>query len=240
MLMIACLFACGCAKDEVVIVDVTGGVSVESSELPAEGASAAARAQVTVRDTAAYVLSGAEGTMLYGAVAYENTGDAPVVLTDAEFTFTADGNAIIHVFTPVFAEQTVVLPGESSYVALWRAESGLAPGTEATLAAKLSCKPCEGARNALAVDRIFLAHNYPAFTTMTGRVTAERDCPLNLLYTAFYDDAGGLLGVWYFTEGAQLMAGEALPFTQHMKSLPIEGLAEQTAQVRAFGVGIQY
>lgn len=229
------------------VIDVTGSTTAAPASngppatpaeggTPGEGAGQGPRAEV--RQTVAYALACAEGPALYGAAAYENTGDAPLRLTGASFTFTFNGQAEAVDFVPVFAAETIVLPGETAYAALWYTLPSLDPGAPVQLSASLQYEAAPAGRIAIQAGDIRLAHNYPAFTTMAGVLTAGADCPCNLVYTGFYDEGGALLGVWYFTDNAQLMAGEPKAFTTHMKELPIDGLAEQTAEVRAFGIGI--
>lgn len=248
LLCIGCAFLLlGCAKEQkAVVIDVTGGSAAlaEPSGKPSPGdgqesaSSVKGGPRAEVRDTAAYALSGDEGPALYGAVAYENTGGAPLRLTKATFTFTFAGTAEEVEFTPVFADKTIVLPGETSYAALWYARPGLTPGIEVRLSATLQWEESSQSRIAIGAENIHLAHNYPAFTTMAGVLTAETDCPCNLVYTAFYGQSGDFLGVWYFTENAYLIAGEPKAFTTHMKEFPLADLAERAAQIRCFGIGM--
>ncbi len=241
LICIGLLLLLGCEKEpETVVIGMTAitpDAAGESLQPQADGAGGKAQAQV--RDTVAYVLPCLEGPSLYGAAAYENTGDTPLYITQAEFTFSLPGLREEIQFTPVFSQETVVLPGETSYVALWYAYPDLTPGTEVTLDATLHWEATEGERVALSADSIHLARNYPAFVSMAGTVTAQQDCPCNLVYTAFYDEADQLLGVWYFTVNAQLFAGEPYSFTTHMKELPLPELEDQAARVESFGVGIQ-
>ncbi|NCB30726.1 MAG: hypothetical protein EOM66_04890 [Clostridia bacterium] len=250
LLCIVCLFLLlGCAKEpEAVVIDVTAaGSGVTPAPLSAEPAreegedtaSAKAGPAAEIRGTAAYILSCAEGPALYGAVAYENTGDAPLVVTKANFTFSFAGTTEEVEFTPIFADKTIVLPGETSYAVLWYTMADLVPGTEVRLSASLQWEEASSARIAIDLGNLYLAHNYPAFTSMAGILTAQADCPCNLIYTAFYDESGNLLGVWYFTENAHLLAGEPKAFTTHMKELPLENLAEQTKEIHYFGIGME-
>ncbi len=193
--------------------------------------------QVTVADTVAYVFDGAEGPTLYGAAAYENTGNCPVVLTGAALSFTVNGTAQSHDYTPVMNELAVLLPGETGFIAWWHPDASLTPGAAAALAVELSCRQAEAARISVRPSSLYLADNYPGFTTMTGSLEADGECSLNLIYTGFYDDNGKLLGVWHFTKNAPLDPGESKTFAVHMKELPIEGLAEKTGEIRTYGVG---
>ena len=110
------LLASGCAKKEekasLFAVDpLNGGAKTDEAALPgpkgaagletAPAAEPAATADpgaapspaVTVTGTAAYVFDGAEGPTLYGAAAYENTGNCPVIITNAALSFNVGGTA---------------------------------------------------------------------------------------------------------------------------------------------------
>ena len=243
------VLSAGCSKEpETIVIGITatGQPEAASSAASTEGEAAASaqpaasgKAQAKVRDTVAYVLSCAEGPALYGAVAYENTGDTPLTLTQADFAFTLADHVEEVTFTPVFAKETVVLPGETAYAALWYTMADLVPGAQVALDASLSWEAAQAeSRIPIQVENIHLAHNYPAFVSMAGTITAAQDCPCNIIYTAFYDQDDRLLGVWYFTDNAQLMGGEPKAFTTHMTDLPLTDLADTAARVEAFGVGI--
>lgn len=243
------VLSAGCSKEpETIVIGITatGQPEAASSAASTEGEAAASaqpavsgKAQAKVRDTVAYVLSCAEGPALYGAVAYENTGDTPLTLTQADFAFTLADHVEEVTFTPVFAKETVVLPGETAYAALWYTMADLVPGAQVELDASLSWEAAQAeSRIPIQVENIHLAHNYPAFVSMAGTITAAQDCPCNIIYTAFYGQNDQLLGVWYFTDNAQLMGGEPKAFTTHMEELPLTDLADAAARVEAFGVGI--
>ena len=130
------LLASGCAKKEekasLFAVDpLNGGAKTDEAALPgpkgiagletapaAEPAStadpeAAPSPAVVVTGTAAYVFDGAEGPTLYGAAAYENTGNCPVIITNAALSFNVGGTAYQYSFVPIMNDKTVVLPGET-------------------------------------------------------------------------------------------------------------------------------
>ena len=76
-------------------------------------------------------------------------------------------------FTPVFAKETVVLPGETAYAALWYTMADLVPGAQVALDASLSWEAAQAeSRIPIQVENIHLAHNYPAFVSMAGTITA--------------------------------------------------------------------
>lgn len=208
---------------------VQPSTSADPAEAPAPG--------VSVTDTVACVFDGAEGPTLYGAAAYENTGNCPVVLTGATLSFTVGGTAQSHDYLPVMSDTAILLPGETGFLAWWNPDPSLAPGASAALAVELSCCESEGTRISVTPGSLYLADNYPGFTTMTGSLEADGECSLNLIYTGFYDENGKLLGVWHFTKNAPLDPGESKTFAVHMKELPIDGLAEKTKEIRTYGVG---
>ncbi|MEA4971012.1 MAG: hypothetical protein VB051_10880 [Candidatus Pelethousia sp.] len=228
------------------VIDVTGASAARPAEAGETQAPEAGEPQAAskgspkaeVKDTVAYAFKGAEGPVLYGALAYENTGSAPLTLTKATFAFALEGATEEVEFTPIFADQTVILPGETGYAALWYPLADIEPGADVRLSASLQWQAAE-ARIPIEVQNLRLAHNYPGFTTMAGVLIAEADCSCNLIYTAFYDANENLLGVWYFTENAHLVSAEPKAFTSHLKEFPLADLAERTAQIRAFGVGME-
>ncbi len=228
------------------VIDVTGASAARPAAAGATQAPEAGEPQAAgkgspkaeVKDTVAYAFKGAEGPVLYGALAYENTGSAPLTLTKVTFAFALDGATEEVEFTPIFADQTVILPGETGYAALWYSLADIEPGADVRLSASLQWQAAE-ARIPIEVQSLRLAHNYPGFTTMAGVLTAEADCSCNLIYTAFYDENENLLGVWYFTENAHLASAEPKAFTSHLKEFPLADLAERTAQIRALGVGME-
>ncbi len=211
-------------------------VTENQPTLSADPAAAPAPA-VKVTDTAAYVFDGAEGPTLYGAVAYENTGNCPIVLTGATLSFTVGGASQSHDYLPVMSDIAVLLPGETGFIAWWNPDPSLASGSPAAMTATLSCAHTDAQRIPVTPRSVFLADNYPGFTTMTGALESDGECSLNLVYTGFYDENGELLGVWHFTKNAPLDPGENKTFAVHMKELPIEGLAEKTKEIRTYGVG---
>ncbi len=242
MLCICCVLPLlGCAKEpEAVVIDVTGASAArpaEAGETQAPASKGSPKAEI--KDTVAYTFKGAEGPVLYGALAYENIGSAPLTLTKATFNFALEGKTEEVEFTPIFADQTVILPGETGYAALWYPLADIEPGADVRLSASLQWQAAAEARIPIEVQNLRLAHNYPGFTTMAGVLTAAADCPCNLIYTAFYDENESLLGVWYFTENAHLVSAEPKAFTSHLKDFPLADLAERTAQIRTFGVGME-
>jgi len=248
-LLCAALF--GCKKEEepenIMQFGENSGVSQSAGEegasqtMPSEegspGPAAVKGAAVTVRHSVAYAFDG----VLYGAVAYENTGSVPVVVNEAQFSFTTGGNPYIQTFEPVYAQYDVVAPGDTSYCVLFFEDEEIQPG-DAQLTAQLSCQQAEGAPFLLQVEHGYLVENYPGFATLSGALknppTQHRTCELNMIYAGFYDDAGELLGVWYFSKNAVLAPDVQKPFVIHLKALPIENLAEdcETIEFRAIGI----
>ena len=262
IVFIACilLLATGCAKAEehASLFDVgplNGGAEADEAALPAprraEGLETVPAAgpvstadqeappspAVTFTGTAAYVFDGAEGPTLYGAAAYENTGNCPVIITNAALSFNAGGTAYQYSFLPIMNDTTAVLPGETSFVTFWHKDPSLIPGTPAAMTARLDCARAEGRDVTVYARDVFLSDNYPGFTTMTGVLSSDGECSLNLVYTGFYDSSGDLIGVWHFTKNAPLNGRDSKSFSIHMKELPIDGLAEKTSSVKVMGIG---
>jgi len=198
------------------------------------------RADVTA--SVAYAFAGeGDSVTLYGAAEYQNNGDCPVKLTEAVFTFTHEGGTVEHSFVPPLAAYEVLLPGETGYVTLFLEDSSAAGG-EVTLTASLSGEAASDERILMQADHIYLADNYPGFTTMTGTLslTEEAECEMNMVYVGFYDEDGALIGVWNFTKSAQFEgAGDAKNFTVHMRALPIDDLAAKTASTNAVAFGFR-
>ncbi len=241
MLILVLALACGCKSEPQQVVDVLGSESTQadatSSDSAAQGS--VTGATVSVVDTVAYVFDCAEGVTLYGAVEYQNTGDVPVRITQASFSFTAGGQFIPQQFTPILSEYDIVQPGQSSYIAMWFKDDTLSAGASCELEAGLTCEASSVERNDIAVTDLFLADNYPGFTTLSGsiRSTSSETCSLNMIYVGFYGSDGGLLGVWHFTRNAQLEPGDEKAFVVNMTELPISGLAELASEARGTGFG---
>ncbi|MBE5784210.1 MAG: hypothetical protein E7330_00225 [Clostridiales bacterium] len=207
------------------------------TEAPSYGKNAAA----SITDTAALFFEGTEGLTLYGAIAFENTGDCPIIIGSAAFTFSVEGGTIEHSFTPAFAEYTVLLPGETSFLSAWllqEEDSGFTAETEVTLSASINAvRAASDMRILLSLDNLFLADNYPAFTTLSGRMTADAACGMNVIHTGFYDESGDFLGAWYFTKNTLFESGEAKDFVVQMRGFPIDALSEKAAEIEAMGFG---
>ena len=214
------LLASGCAKKE----EKASLFAVAEPAATADPGAAPSPA-VTLTGTAAYVFDGAEGPTLYGAAAYENTGNCPVIITNAALSFNVGGTAYQYSFVPIMNDKTVVLPGETSFVAFWHKDSSL------------DCAKAEGRDVTVYAKDIFLADNYPGFTTMTGTLSSDGECDLNLVYIGFYDSSDNLIGVWHFTKNAPMDGSDSKSFSIHMKELPIDGLAEKTSSVKVIGIG---
>ncbi|MDD4075824.1 MAG: hypothetical protein PHC80_07005 [Eubacteriales bacterium] len=236
------LLLCGCQQAAPAPEDVLD-VTAEKDSL-AQGVSGdtvkegQTRGSFTVLHTAAYVFEGEEGVTLYGAVEYRNDADTPLWLSGVTFDFAGE-QSCSQSFVPALAEYDRVDPGAHGYAAGWFPAEEFAPGAQLTLTATLSQAASGGAYIPLTVSDLFLADNYPAFTTMTGTLTNETDtdCALNMIHTAFYDENGQFLGVWYFPTNAQLNGMDSVRFATHLRSFPIKQLSEKAVDFssRAFG-----
>lgn len=195
-------------------------------------------AGITVIRTVSFIYGENEDLMLYGAAEYTNSGDCPVTVTSAVFTFSLGGAEVTNEFVPVLSEYDVVLPGQNSYVTLWLPYEGETAANEVTLSVSLKCERTDKTRIELVLDDLYLADNYPGFTTLSGSVRniSDTECSLNLAYAGFYDETGSLIGVWYFTKNATLSGGDEKNFVVHMTGLP-SGLSLKTAEIRSAAFG---
>lgn len=209
-----------------------------SAPVPEEAQGTRAQNGFTVLHTAAYVFEGEDGSTLYGAVEFRNDADVPLWLSGVQLDFSGE-ETLSQSYVPALAEYDRIDPGAHGYAAAWFPAQTLAPGTPLALTASLSHTAEGGAYIPLTVSDLFLADNYPAFTTMTGTLTNEtgESCALNMLYTAFYDADGEFLGVWYFPTNTQLDSMDSVRFATHLRSFPVERLSEKAAAFssRAFG-----
>ena len=218
--------------------EASGNGQAEPAQSPAAGSSVAkAGVAVAVTDSAAWYFPGT----LYGGVAYKNEGSEPMTLAGASFTFSYSGKTQTSDFTPVAAEQDIVLPGETGYCTLWLPyDDALGMPEELKVTAELTAQAAAQSPQPLAVADARLIQNYPGFSTLSGSLKnpGANPCDLNMVYAAFYNEQDKLLGVWYFTRNAVLQPGEDAAFVVHLQALPIEGLAEQTKEIRfrAFGM----
>ncbi len=243
--MLACLLLllCGCqsAKESEAITDISAAEPAPvQSESGAQSAAAPSTSEgsFAIIQTAAYAYEENGVCMLYGAVEYENTGKSPVYLSEASFSFSGTNSAVM-AYEPVLAAFDPILPGERSYTAAWFPGEGFTPGEEVDLHVKLRAQGTQEKGCPLTVDDVFFADNYPAFSTMTGTLCNEgrESCALNMIYAGLYDKDGKFLGVWYFSQNAQLDGGDCVRFTTHLRSFPLNHLAEADVQCkcRAFG-----
>lgn len=191
-------------------------------------------ASVAVQATTAYDFD----DTLYGAAAYVNDGDCPIVITEANFTFRWNGGSENRTFIPAHADYDVVLPGETAYVTCW--VNDIESAGAIALEAVLTCERTQKQAMPFAVENARLIGNYPEFATLSGRlINKSRDTfGLSVVQAGFYDESGAFLGAWYFTRNAQLAPEAKKNFVVHLRSLPIPDLAENCAQLetRAFGL----
>lgn len=196
---------------------------------------------VEVLSTAAHIFEGASGPTLYGAIEYRNIGEKPLYITSASFSFSVDGKSVFQEFVPPLNKFDIIMPGERSFLTLWHMEPDLKLNAQATLTAYLKYEASEENRIPLQVSNLYLAGNYPKFTTLSGTVenTNGFECPMNMIYVGFYDEKGALLGVWHFSHNALLEAGDIKSFVVHMKELPIQNLASRCASFHATAFGFE-
>lgn len=244
MLMAFLLLLSGCQAKEKAEDTLEVGAAAAGTPLPSDNGEGMAPAQTAAASTptkAGVAIAVVDSVAchfsntLYGGIAYKNEGSMPVRLTAASFTFSYSGRTQTSDFTPIAAEQDIVLPGETGYCTLWLPyDDALGIPEDLTVTAELTAAAAEGSPQLLTVNDARLIQNYPGFATLSGSLKnpGPQPCELNMVYAAFYDEQEKLLGVWYFTKNALLQPGEDAAFVVHLQALPIEGLAEQTKQIR--------
>jgi predicted small secreted protein len=247
LLFTACTML-ACAKEtgeDVVLLNPTtsdGTVNVELTPNDYDATAAPvknARPSLKVVSTVAYAYE-ADGTPgLYGAVEFQNNGSADIIVTKAVFTFLAGQTKVEHEFVPVLGEYDVVEPGESSFVTLWLPNDTVAASTAATLEADITCEAAQTKRLNMDSANLFLADNYPKFTTLSGTLTnaSSGECSFLMTYVGFYDDSENLLGVWYFTKNIRLNPGDSIDFVSRMEDLPINGLSKTAKSIKTSAFG---
>lgn len=251
-LLAACMLLAGCAKEPEATENTlelhastpqTGSVAAPAATAPASaspGAKPSAQMGegkgLIVEQTVAYAFAGT----LYGGVTYRNEGASAVSLTEATFTFSYAGTTHTETFEPFAGRSDVVPAGESASVTLFLPLEGLANVDDISLTAELKAAPTDTAPQKLEVHDERLIQNYPGFATLSGtlRNPGGEASGLNLIYVEFYDEADKLLGVWYFSRNVVLQPQQSTAFVVHLRSLPIEGLAEKTATMRFRALGI--
>lgn len=196
-------------------------------------------AGVKITASAAYVFEGAQGPAIYGAIEYENTGNCPIILSKAHFSFTLDSGKLEHDYVPPLGEYTIVLPGETSFATIWIGGQSALPGANISLTASLTVVEAAAPTVALEVDQLYVADNYPGFSTLSGRLscTSEAGCSMNIVYVGFYDEAGTFLGAWYFTKNAVLEQGDAKNFVINMRDFPLSDLGARAASFKSAAFG---
>lgn len=198
--------------------------------------------QVKVMASVAYLFEGEKGSILYGAAEYKNTGDCPVTVSNASFEFNLGGSRYKEETTPALNAYDIVLPGETSYVAAWIEKEDIEykEGNEVAVSVQLSPARSLDTPLKLTAGKLYIAQNYPGFCTLSGSLTNESmdDCDLNMIYSAFYDKKGDLLGVWNFSKNVLLAPGDEKAFVVHMRALPIPDLAQNTSEIKTVGFGI--
>jgi len=252
MLLILLLFtACAvlaCAKEtgeDIVLLNPTpsdGTVNVELTPNGYDATSAPANSSlpsIKVMSTVAYAYEADSTLGLYGAVEFQNNGSADIIVTKAVFTFLAGETKVEHEFAPVLSEYDVVEPGESSFVTLWLPNDTIAASTVVTLEADLTCEVAQTKRLNMDSANLFLADNYPKFTTLSGTLknASGGECSFLMTYVGFYDESENLLGVWYFTKNIRLNPGDSIDFVSRMEDLPVNGLSKTAKSIKTSAFG---
>ena len=239
--LLLALLTGGCAKQEEAEKALDFNAASAAQATPAQEGQSPANSsarpvtpgtgKLKLTDSVCYAFPG----MLYGAVAYTNTDDAAIMLTEAYFAFTYDGGSQQSTFRPVTADYEAVQPGETAWCTLWLPVDDTAGAPQnIKLDAQLSASRTDVQQQTLVVSQARLIQNYPGFATLSGELAnpGTQTCDLNLVYVGFYDKDEAFLGSWHFTQNAVLQPGDSAAFVVHLQSLPIQGLSEQTAEMR--------
>lgn len=237
-MLVPSLCACGGREAETAdALDLSQTAAGEGTPLPASEYGHSAGVKITA--SVAYAFDGANGPVLYGAVEYQNTGNCPVTISKASFTFHIDETEIKHEYEPPLGSYTIVLPGETSFEAAWLTEPDVAADANVTLTAELTAVESAASGISLKADHLYAADNYPGFSTLSGRLscTSDKGCSMNIVYVGFYDAAGAFLGAWYFTKNAVLESGDQKNFVINMQDFPLSDLGARTAGFKSAAFG---
>jgi len=249
-------FGCQAQPADTTKVDMDAGSPQTNSSGAPKSDDASLEPEASVAQTAAYYFPG-ENT-LYGVASYTNTSQVPIRLTEATFVFdceTVENIGTSQTFTPIAAEQDVLMPGETGYCTLWMPGSDISSlssylenersgedeiALAFTLNATLKSEMADTVSIPLTISSPMLVQNYPTFATFSGLIenASVYDCSLNIIYAAFYDADDKLLGAWHFTRNTTLAPGDSKNFVVHLQALPIPDLAEQTARIEAHAFGM--
>ncbi len=245
---LACAFAlifalCGCADTE--NRSDTAVPTAEASSTPEQSYAPTVYgtdASVSVTATAAYSCPKDESKALYVAIEYKNTGDCPIIISNVELTAVCDGISESTSFVPELNEYMILLPDETGYIARWLSDTAIPQGGNVTVEVHLSaeCSAASGVR--ISVDRLYAADNYPAVTTLSGRLTCQdgRGCSANMIFIGFYDEAGEFIGAWYFSKNALFDALGSKNFVVNMNGFPVDNLSQKAANMRGIGFGFDF
>lgn len=244
-LIICVLLLCACGakvtdKDEKPGADITPqphSVSESDSAVTSE-TSYSGEPSVEVTASVAYIFDALEGNELYAACEYKNNSNCPCIVTSVKYTVDISGSEVEVLAEQPAAKYCVLLPNETFYNAVWNEYEPKTGDTVSIKSVDITCEKCTDMQyTRLEVNDMFLVQNYPGFASVSGNVKSTgRSVSLNEIYTAFYDEGGRFLGVWYFTDASEI-SNESKHFTTHLRSLPIEGLSEKTAEIKAVGFG---
>ena len=194
-----------------------------------------------VTKTAAVFYKALDGQpMLYAAIEYENKGETPIIVDSCHVKFTFEGGSREVDFVPMLNKSDVIFPGEKGSLAVWENAGGDIKG-EVSAEASINCSEASlSAMRPLEVSDLYIADNYPRFSTVSGTLknTSDYDYALSVVYISFYDATGDLAAVWHFTKNLAIPAGESRNFVVHMQMLPLKSIAARTVKMVGRGVGI--
>ena len=194
--------------------------------------------KLEVTQSVAYLFSDMEGNQLYAACEYKNTSNCPCTVKSVNYTLNISGKDMEFSSEQPASRYCIIYPGKSFYHAVWKSYDCKKDDTVSVKSVSIDCEKSLDSCLPIEVDDIYMVQNYPKFATVSGRLhSAKENASLNEIAIGFYDGSDKLLGVWYFTDSSELAANKTKHFTTHLRSLPIEGLAEKAVTIKAFGFG---
>ncbi|MBQ9949757.1 MAG: hypothetical protein IJO93_03425 [Clostridia bacterium] len=211
----------------------SGSETVQVSDKAYSGAP-----EITVADSVAYLFCEQKGNELYAACEYKNTSNAPCTVTGITYVLDISGKEMTVKSVQPASKYCIILPGESFYHAMWKTYTCMETDTIQVKSVSVTCEKTKDEPFIISADDLYIVQNYPAFSSISGTLHgADENVALNQIGVGMYDKSGKLIGVWFFTEPAELAAGKDKHFITHLRSLPIEGLAENTVEMKATGFG---
>ena len=252
MVLTLCLLLCACSgrtqpQPTVAPTEApTAAPQADATPSPSPSPTPAPSYETQVNQCSGAYFSDISGSPnLYAAVEFTNTGAEPAAVESITVRIRFGETTVRETFTPPLTQSDVVEPGERSTAAVWIPYDKKAPAEDESISVEaevLLVPTADRCKHPLQVDNLLLVQNYPDFSTVSGtltNLTDDLDYDLTLVYLSFYDGEDKLLGVVHFTKNLAVPEAESRDFVTHLRSLPLDGLTEQTARIAARGIGIR-